>query len=173
MDLGAKIRSIPDFPKPGIIFKDITTLVGDGPALREAAAQMMAPFAGESIHAVIGIEARGFILAGIIAHQLGVGMIPVRKKGKLPYHTLGESYALEYGTDTLEIHTDAVQPGEAILIVDDLLATGGTVAAAARLVERLGGRVVGCSFLVELDFLHGRSHLHPMRIESLLHVASE
>ena len=173
MNLADKIRSIPDFPKKGIIFKDITTLVGDGAALREAVAQMQERFEGEKIDAVLGIESRGFIFAGILAHQLGIGMVPVRKPGKLPYKTISQSYDLEYGADSLEMHIDALQSGQRVLIVDDLLATGGTVSATIRLAEKLGAEVVGCCFLIELDFLHARSKLQSVRIESLIHVESE
>ncbi|HNS72915.1 MAG TPA: adenine phosphoribosyltransferase [bacterium] len=173
MDLADKIRSIPDFPKPGIVFKDITTLIGDGPALRETIAQLRRRFEGERIDAVIGIESRGFIFAGILAHEFGVGMVPVRKPGKLPSATIRESYALEYGSDSLEMHTDALQPGQRVLIVDDLLATGGTVEAAIRLARALGAEVIGCAFVIELDFLGARQRLTPMRLESLVHVESE
>jgi adenine phosphoribosyltransferase len=173
MNLAEKIRSIPDFPKQGIIFKDITTLVGDGPALREAIAQMQQRYAGERIDSVLGIESRGFIFAGILAHQWGVGMVPVRKPGKLPSAVLRETYDLEYGQDSLEMHVDALRAGERVLIVDDLLATGGTVEAAIKLARKLGAEVVGCCFLIELDFLKARDRLASMRIESLVHVESE
>ncbi|HNW59473.1 MAG TPA: adenine phosphoribosyltransferase [bacterium] len=173
MNLADKIRSIPDFPKKGIIFKDVTTLVGDGPALQEAAQQMLRAYTGEKIDAVIGIEARGFILAGILAYQLGVGMVPVRKPGKLPWKSISATYALEYGSDRLEMHIDALRPGQRVLVVDDLLATGGTAAAAISLARQLGAEIVGCSFLIELDFLKGREHLAPVRVESLIHVESE
>jgi adenine phosphoribosyltransferase len=173
MNLADKIRSIPDFPKKGIVFKDITTLIGDGAALREAIDQMQKRFGGEKIDAVLGIEARGFIFAGILAHQLGVGMVPVRKPGKLPFSTISETYALEYGIDSLEMHVDALKPGQRVLIVDDLLATGGTASAAIKLAEKLGAVIVGCCFLIELDFLHARKQLHSVRVESLIHVESE
>jgi adenine phosphoribosyltransferase len=173
MDLASKIRSIPDFPKKGIIFKDITTLLSDGAALHESIQEMKRIFSGEKIDTVVGIESRGFIFAAILAYEWGVGVVPVRKPGKLPYRTIKEQYALEYGVDTLEIHADAIMPGQKVLIVDDLLATGGTAAAAIRLVQKLHGSVVGCCFLIELDFLHGREHLEPCRIESLIRVAEE
>jgi len=173
MDLAARIRSIPDFPKPGIVFKDITTLLGDGPALRETMAELRKRFDGETVDAVIGIESRGFIFAAILAHELGVGMVPVRKPGKLPFATIAESYALEYGSDSLEMHVDALKPGQRVVIVDDLLATGGTVEAALRLARKLGAEVIGCAFVIELDFLGARQRLAPMRLESLIHVESE
>lgn len=171
MDLSKKIRSIPDFPKKGVIFKDITTLLADGQALREAIAQMKSRYADIKIEAVVGIESRGFIFGGILAHEWGIGFIPVRKPGKLPYKTIKESYALEYGTDALEMHADALKKGQKVLIVDDLLATGGTAAATIRLAEKLGAQVVGCCFLIELDFLQGRKNLEGYRVESLIHVA--
>jgi len=173
MDLAEKIRSIPDFPKKGVVFKDITTLLGDGAALREAICEMKQRFEAEKIDAVVGIESRGFIFASILAHEWGIGMVPVRKPGKLPHRTLKESYSLEYGTDSLEMHVDALKAGQRVLIVDDLLATGGTASAAIKLAERLGARVVGCCFLIELDFLGGRTILKGYRVESLVHVQSE
>ncbi len=172
-ELKEKIRNVADFPKKGIGFKDITTLVGDGPSLREAIAQMDALFGEEKVDVVIGIESRGFIFAAILAHKWGVGMVPVRKPGKLPYKTIRESYDLEYGQDALEMHVDALKPEQNVLIVDDLLATGGTVQATARLVERQGAHVIGCCFLVELDFLCGRRKLEKYRVESLVHYAEE
>ena len=173
IDLEKKIRNVPDFPKKGIGFKDITTLIGDGKALREAVRQMMDLFKDEKVDAVIGIESRGFIFASIMAYEWGVGMVPVRKPGKLPYKTISESYELEYGTDSLEIHVDAVEKGQNVLIVDDLLATGGTVLASARLAERLGANVVGCCFLIELDFLNARQRLSDYKIKSLIHFTQE
>ncbi|MBN2356434.1 adenine phosphoribosyltransferase [candidate division KSB1 bacterium] len=170
MNLSEKIRSIPDFPKKGIIFKDITTLLGDGAALRQAVSEMKERFSDVEIDAVVGIESRGFIFAGILAHEWGVAMVPVRKSGKLPYQTIRETYALEYGTDSLEMHVDAVKKDQKALVVDDLLATGGTAAAVIRLVERLDARVVGCCFLIELDFLQGRKKIESYRVESLVHV---
>ncbi len=173
VDLRSKIRNVPDFPKPGIGFKDITTLVGEGEALRETVKQMRQLFKNDHIDAVLGIESRGFIFAAILAHEWGVGMVPVRKPGKLPYKKIREDYELEYGTDSLEIHVDALKKGQNVLIVDDLLATGGTVYATARLAERLGANVVGCCFLVELDFLMGREKIQKYRVESLVHYSSE
>ena len=169
MLLAEKIRSVPDFPKPGIIFKDITTLLADGPSLRESVQLMLNIYKDEAIDLVIGIESRGFIFASLLAYELEIGMAPVRKPGKLPYKTISESYELEYGTDSLEIHIDAIKENQNVLIVDDLLATGGTVEATIKLVERLGGNVVGCCFLVELDALNGRKKLGNYRIESLIH----
>jgi len=173
IDFGKKIRNVPDFPKKGIGFKDITTLVGDGPALQETIKRMQELFANEKIDAVIGIESRGFIFAAILAYEWGVGFVPVRKPGKLPAKTISESYELEYGKDSLEIHVDALNKGQNVLIVDDLLATGGTIVATTRLVERLGARVIGCCFLVELDFLGARKKISGYRIESLVHYSEE
>src|SRR6201992_2134597 len=155
MDIKSAIRSIPDFPKKGIIFRDITTLLGHPRAFRAAVDAMVQPYCGQKIDAVAGLEARGFILGGAVAHQLGVGFIPVRKKGKLPHTVIGEDYALEYGTDRVEIHTDAIKPGEQVLLVDDLIATGGTASAGIRLLERAGAKVVGCSFVIDLPDLGG------------------
>lgn len=159
MDFKPVIRSIPDYPKPGIIFRDITTLLGDARAFRRAVDELVKPYRGVRIDRVAGIEARGFILGGAVAHQLSVGFVPVRKKGKLPWQVLSEDYALEYGTDRVEIHTDAVQHGEHIVVVDDLIATGGTCFAAIRLLERAGAKVVGCSFVIDLPDLGGAEKL--------------
>lgn len=155
MQLKDVIRTIPDYPKPGIMFRDITTLLADARGFRRAVDELVQPLAGEKIDKVAGIEARGFILGGAIAHQLSVGFVPIRKKGKLPYKTLGESYALEYGVDEVEIHIDAVAPGERILLVDDLIATGGTAMAAIKLLERAGAEIVLCAFVVDLPDLGG------------------
>ena len=149
------IREVPDFPKPGINFFDITTLLKDRQGLRELIDGMRDRFRGEPIHQVAGIEARGFIFAPAVAYALGAGFVPIRKPNKLPALTERVEYALEYGTDTIEIHKDAVLPGQNVLIVDDVLATGGTAAAAAKLVQKLGGNVVALSFVIELDFLQG------------------
>lgn len=173
MNLADKIRSVPDFPQKGIVFKDITTLLQDGPALRHAVQQMQTLFDHESIDVVVGIESRGFIFGAILAHSWGIGFVPVRKPGKLPAQTFRETYALEYGTDCLEMHVDALKPGQRVLIVDDLLATGGTVAATEKLIARAGANVCGACFLIELDFLYGRSKLGSYRIESLIHVSEE
>ena len=159
------IRTIPDFPHEGILFRDVTTLFSDPRGLRLAVDQLLHPYAGRAIDKVVGLEARGFILGGAIAHQLGTGFVPIRKKGKLPAATIGESYQLEYGTAEVEIHDDAIHPGERILLVDDLLATGGTAEAGIRLVERLGGEIVSCAFLVDLPDLGGRRRLEALGMD--------
>jgi adenine phosphoribosyltransferase len=168
LDLSSYIRDIPDFPRPGIVFKDITPLLADHAAFSTAVRHLIEPFEGQQIDRVCGVEARGFILAAPIAHQFGAGFTPVRKAGKLPFEVEQEEYELEYGTDLLEIHRDAVAPGERVLIVDDVLATGGTAAATARLVEKLGAEVVGLAFLIELAFLRGRDQLMGRDIVSLV-----
>jgi adenine phosphoribosyltransferase len=168
LDLAPLIRDIPDFPKKGIVFKDITTILKDGQAFRraiDALAERVRPY---SVDKVIGMESRGFIFAAPIAYQLGVGFVPVRKLGKLPGPTISTEYELEYGTNTLEIHSDAIEEGERVLIVDDLLATGGTVSATIELVERLGGEVAAVAFLVELTFLKGRERLDGYNVESVI-----
>lgn len=162
MDIKSIIRTIPDYPKPGIMFRDVTTLFGHARAFRTTVDMLVQPYAGTRIDKVVGIEARGFILAGAVAHQLSVGFVPVRKKGKLPWKTVSQTYELEYGTDTVEIHQDAVSPGESVLLVDDLIATGGTAEAAIRLVEKVGAKVVGCSFIIDLPELQGRKRLERM-----------
>jgi adenine phosphoribosyltransferase len=167
-DLRAKIREIPDFPKPGILFYDITTLLKDPAAYREAIDLMVAPYRDERVDIVVGMESRGFIFSAPLAYQLGAGLVPVRKLGKLPAETLTVEYALEYGSNTLEIHRDAIRPGQRVLIVDDLLATGGTVHGTIELVERLQGEVVGLAFLVELDFLKGRERLADRQVTSVI-----
>lgn len=149
------IRTIPDYPKPGILFRDVTTLLGDAQGLKSAISQMAEPFRTQPVDAVAGIEARGFILGGAIADRLGCGFIPIRKKGKLPWKTIGQEYTLEYGVDVIEIHEDALKPGQRILIVDDLIATGGTAEAAAKLLRRNGGEIVGATFIVDLPDLGG------------------
>jgi adenine phosphoribosyltransferase len=163
MDVSAElqkhIRDIPDFPKPGIVFKDLTPLLADGKALRLAVEAMSDPFREASIDYVVGTEARGFILGAPVALELGVGFVPVRKPGKLPHDTIAASYQLEYGTDEVEMHADALHEGSRVLVVDDLIATGGTAVATVELVRRTGARVAGCSFLVELGFLEGRKAL--------------
>jgi len=153
------IRDIPDFPQPGVVFKDITPLLGHAVGFAAVVDRLTEHFAGRRIDKVVGIEARGFVLAAPVAHRLAAGLVPVRKPGKLPWETQYEEYDLEYGTDRLEIHQDAVAPGDRVVIVDDVLATGGTAAAAARLVEAIGGEVVGLGFLLELAFLGGRDRL--------------
>lgn len=156
------IRTIPDFPHEGIMFRDVTTLFSDPRGLRLAIDQLLEPYVGQKIDKVIGLEARGFILGGAVAHQLGVGFVPVRKKGKLPGKTLSQDYNLEYGEATVEIHEDALEAGERVLIVDDLLATGGTAVAGIKLVEQLGAQVVSCAFVVDLPELGGRKVLTDM-----------
>jgi adenine phosphoribosyltransferase len=162
MDIKSVIRTIPDYPKPGIMFRDVTTLLGNARAFRTTVDLLVQPYAGMQIDKVAGIEARGFILAGAVAHQLSVGFVPVRKKGKLPWKTIGQTYDLEYGTDTVEIHEDAVAKGDSVLLVDDLIATGGTAEAAIKLIEKAGGTVVGCSFIIDLPELKGRRRLEKM-----------
>jgi adenine phosphoribosyltransferase len=167
-DLRSKIREIPDFPKPGILFYDITTLLKDGKSFKKAIDLMLQPYKKEKIDVVVGMESRGFIFSAPMAYQLDAGFVPVRKLGKLPAETITVEYALEYGSNTLEIHRDAIQPGQKVLIVDDLLATGGTVRGTIELVERLKGEVVGLAFLVELEFLKGRDRLEGRRVTSAI-----
>jgi len=164
----AAVRDVPDFPKPGITFKDITPVLADGLLFRDLIAHFAKVYAGESIAAVVGIESRGFIIGAPLALALGAGFIPIRKPGKLPHTTVREDYALEYGFDALEAHADALQPGDRVLVVDDVLATGGTAAAAVRLVERLGGNVVAACFLLEIAHLGGRQRLDGVPIHALL-----
>lgn len=159
------IRTIVDFPHEGILFRDVTTLFADPRGFRIAVDQMLHPYAGMEIDKVVGLEARGFILGGAIAHQLSTGFVPVRKKGKLPGPVISEEYTLEYGEAVVEIHDDAIQPGEKILVVDDLLATGGTAEAGIRLIERLGGEIVGCSFIIDLPDLGGRKRLEALGMD--------
>ncbi|WP_299210252.1 adenine phosphoribosyltransferase [uncultured Dokdonia sp.] len=159
MKLIKYIRDIQDFPTPGIIFKDITPLLGDRTAFAKACQELVALVGDQQIDKVVGVESRGFFFGGVLAEKLNVGFVPVRKPGKLPYKTASQSYALEYGTDTLEIHEDAIQPGDKVLVHDDVLATGGTAAAVVKLIEALGGEVVQCNFLIELSFLSGREKL--------------
>lgn len=166
------IRDVADFPKPGVVFKDITPLLGDGAAFSFVVDGLTEPYRGQFVDKVLGIEARGFIVAAPVAYRLGAGFVPVRKAGKLPSLVEQEEYVLEYGTDLLELHSDAVAPGEKVLIVDDVLATGGTASAATRLVERLGGQVVGLAFIIELEFLEGRAALGDRPITSLVRYAS-
>jgi adenine phosphoribosyltransferase len=166
--LKARIRHVPDFPKPGILFYDITTLLADPAGFRDTIDALTAPYIGQGIDRVVGIESRGFILASAVADRLGAGFVPIRKPGKLPSTTLGESYALEYGTDSLEIHDDALGPGHRVLVVDDVLATGGTARAAVNLVQRLGSTLHAAAFLIELDFLKGRDKLADVPVTSVL-----
>lgn len=159
------IRTIVDFPHEGILFRDVTTLFADPRGFRMAVDQMLHPYAGQRIDVVVGLEARGFILGGAIAHQLGTGFVPIRKKGKLPGTTISQDYKLEYGEAVVEIHDDAIRAGQTVLIVDDLLATGGTAEAGIRLVERLGGVIAGCAFIVDLPDLGGRKRLEAMGMD--------
>jgi adenine phosphoribosyltransferase len=162
------IRDIPDFPKPGILFKDITPVLGDCAAFQQVIDQFCDWVAPKKPDVIVGVESRGFVFGAPVALKMGVGFVPVRKIGKLPHHTIQEEYALEYGTAIVEVHRDAVLPGQRALIVDDLLATGGTAAASARLVEALGGKVIGFSFLIELEFLAGRDKLSAYDVQALI-----
>jgi adenine phosphoribosyltransferase len=173
MPIKSLIRTIPNYPKAGIMFRDVTTLLGDSLGLRKTVDELVQPFAGNRIDKVAGIEARGFIIGGAVAHQLSVGFIPVRKKGKLPWETIGQDYELEYGTDRVEIHTDAIVKGEKVLLVDDLIATGGTAEATLKLIEQAGGEVVGCSFVIDLPDLGGRARLEALGYEVLALCAFE
>lgn len=159
------IRTIVDFPHEGVMFRDVTTLFADPRGFRMCIDQMLHPYAGVPIDKVVGLEARGFILGGAIAHQLGTGFVPIRKKGKLPGTTISQDYKLEYGEAIVEIHDDAIEAGERILVVDDLLATGGTAEAGIKLIERLGGDIIGCSFIVDLPELGGRKKLESMNMD--------
>jgi adenine phosphoribosyltransferase len=165
-----RIRDVPDFPRPGIVFKDITPLLQDNEAFRVACDLLARPYRERQVSLVVGIESRGFIFGPAVALALGAGFAPVRKEGKLPWDTMNESYDLEYGSDTVEMHKDAIRPGQQVLIVDDLIATGGTAAATASLVRRMGGEVVGASFLIELEFLKGRDQLAGLDLHVLLKV---
>jgi len=168
IDLRKKIRNIPDFPKKGIQFKDITTLLNDKYAFRQTIELLGKSFKSKKIDTVVAVEARGFILGGALAYRLGAGFVPVRKKGKLPYKTLRVTYDLEYGTDTLEIHKDAIRPNSRVLIVDDLLATGGTVKATSRLIKKLKGKIIGIIFLIELTDLKGIKKINRFPVHSLI-----
>jgi adenine phosphoribosyltransferase len=173
LDLEKFIRDVPDFPKKGIVFKDITPLLADPQALKEAVKRLAAKFKGERVDLVASVEARGFIFGPAVAMALGAGFVPVRKPGKLPCKTRQATYQLEYGTDTVHIHADAVRPGQRVLLVDDLIATGGTIEAVAKLVEEMGGEVAGMAFAIELAFLKPRARLAGRRIESLIVVDGE
>src|SRR6186713_682709 len=166
--LKARIRNVPDFPKPGILFYDVTTLLRDPEGFKIAIDSMAAPHVGQGIDAVVGIESRGFILGAAVAERIGAGFVPVRKPGKLPAKAIKETYDLEYGKDALEIHEDAVRPGQRILIVDDVLATGGTAAAAVQLIRKLGGQLHGLAFLIELLFLSGKEKIAAENVYSVL-----
>lgn len=167
--LSAYIRNIPDFPKPGIQFKDITPLVKNPPMLKLAIHQLIHPFLGENLTAVVGMEARGFIFGSLVAWELGIGFVPLRKPGKLPYDVQSISYDLEYGAAALEIHIDALNKNDRVLLIDDLIATGGTATASCELIEKLGAEIAGCAFVVELDALKGRDKLSKYNIHSLIH----
>ena len=162
------IRNIPDFPKPGILFRDVTTLIQNKSAFKKSIDLLAKKYKGKKIDKVVGVEARGFIFGAALAHKLGSGFVPVRKKGKLPYKTISATYELEYGTDTLEIHKDAITRGEKVLIIDDLLATGGTVNAVVELVKQLQGKIIGIGFIIELVDLHGRDKLKDYPLYSLV-----
>lgn len=172
-DLKNLVRTIPDYPKPGIMFRDVTTLFADPQGFKAAIARMADPYLTEPIDAVAGIEARGFILGGAVADRLGCGFIPIRKKGKLPWKAIGQDYELEYGTDTIEIHEDAIKQGERILVVDDLIATGGTAEAAIKLIQRTGGEVLGASFAIDLPELGGRRKIEALNVPCFALMAFE
>jgi len=164
-DLRASIRSIPDYPKPGIMFRDITTLLGDARAFRRAVDELVHPYAGGKVDKIAGIEARGFILGGAVAHQLSAGFVPIRKKGKLPHQTVSIAYSLEYGVDEMEMHADAIGQEERVILVDDLIATGGTATAAVNLLRRMGADIVGACFIVDLPDLGGADRLRALDVE--------
>ena len=164
MDFASVIRTIPDYPKKGIQFRDVTTLFGNPRAFRRAVDELVQPYAGLAIDKVAGIEARGFILGGAVAHQLSAGFVPIRKKGKLPHKTVSMSYALEYGTDEMEMHVDAVQPGERVILVDDLIATGGTAEGAVKLLRQIGATVVAACFIIDLPDLGGAAKLRALDV---------
>jgi adenine phosphoribosyltransferase len=168
VDLSKSIRQIPDWPKKGILFYDITTMLGDAAAFKSAIDQVAAHYQGQRIDLVVSVEARGFIFGGALAYTLGAGFVPARKPGKLPWEKIRAEYALEYGTDAIEMHRDAIRPGQRVLIFDDVLATGGTIAATASLVRRLGGEVVGVAFLIDLTFLKGREKLKDLDAFALI-----
>jgi adenine phosphoribosyltransferase len=163
-ELAASIRSIPDYPKPGIIFRDITTLLGNPRAFRKAVDELVQPFAGTKIDKIAGMEARGFILGGAVAHQLSSGFVPIRKKGKLPHETVRIAYSLEYGVDEMEMHLDAVKPGEKVILVDDLIATGGTAVGATQLLRQIGAEIVAACFVIDLPDLGGRRKLEALGV---------
>ncbi|MCL6707005.1 adenine phosphoribosyltransferase [Pseudomonas sp. R2.Fl] len=165
LELASSIRSIPDYPKPGIIFRDITTLLGNPRAFRRAVDELVQPYAGLKIDKIAGMEARGFILGGAVAHQLSAGFVPIRKKGKLPHDTVRIAYSLEYGVDEMEMHIDAVQPGEKVILVDDLIATGGTAVGAVQLLRQIGADVVSACFVIDLPDLGGRRKLEALDVE--------
>ena len=173
IDIAPIIRDVPDFPKEGIVFKDITPLLTNPAAMKDIADRLAELFADKQIDLVAGIEARGWIFAPLLAERLGAGFVPIRKPGKLPYKKISRSYGLEYGTNTIEVHTDAVQAGQRVLMVDDLLATGGTMVAACELIEELGGQIAGVAFVIELSFLPGRSKLKKYDVTTLVQFDGE
>ena len=173
MNLADTIRAIPDYPKPGIIFRDITTLLGNARAFRRTVDELVQPWAGGKIDKVAGIEARGFILGGAVAHQLSAGFVPIRKKGKLPHETVSMVYSLEYGVDEIEMHKDAILPGERVLLVDDLIATGGTASAAAKLIRQMGGELEAACFIVDLPDLGGADKLRSLNVSVRTLIAFE
>jgi adenine phosphoribosyltransferase len=166
--LRSTIRDVPDFPKPGIVFKDITTILKDGPLFRASVDLFLAECQGKKIDKVVGIDARGFLFGSAVAYELGIGFVPLRKKGRLPYKTETAAYTLEYGEAEMELHIDAIENGEKVVLIDDLLATGGTSASAVTLIKKVGGELVGAIFLIELEFLHGRLKLAPTPVTSFL-----
>ena len=163
-DIKASVRTIPDYPKPGIMFRDITTLLGNARAFRRAVDELVHPYSGTGVSKIAGIEARGFILGGAMAHQLSAGFVPIRKKGKLPHTTVRVAYSLEYGVDEMEMHTDAVQPGEKVILVDDLIATGGTAEGAVKLLKQMGADIVAACFVIDLPDLGGRKKLEDLGV---------
>ena len=173
MDLTEKIRTVPNWPIEGVMFRDITTVLQDPPAFRQVIDLLYGRYADMEIDKIVAIDARGFIFGSVLAYKLNVGLVPVRKQGKLPYRTVSVEYELEYGTDTLEIHEDAIEAGEKVVIIDDLIATGGTVSATAELIERLGGEIVECAFVVELPDLHGREKIAGLNVFALLEFHGE
>ncbi|MBM3608244.1 MAG: adenine phosphoribosyltransferase [Alphaproteobacteria bacterium] len=164
LNLRDAIRTIPDYPKPGILFRDITTLLGDARAFRRAVGELVQPWAGQRIDKVAGMEARGFILGGAVAHQLSAGFVPIRKKGKLPHTTVSIAYSLEYGVDEMEVHDDAVRAGERVILVDDLIATGGTATGAVRLLQQIGAQVIAACFVIDLPDLGGRKKIEALGV---------
>ncbi|MCP3901471.1 MAG: adenine phosphoribosyltransferase [Desulfobacteraceae bacterium] len=173
MDLKATIRSIPDWPIKGVIFRDLTTLMQDPDAFRESCDVLYERYKDQNIDKIVGIDARGFVFGAVLAYKLGIGFIPVRKKGKLPYNTIEETYSLEYGEDTLEIHEDALDKGDKVIVVDDLIATGGTVGATVSLVEKLGAQILECAFVVELPDLKGRDKIKNCKVFSITEFEGE
>jgi adenine phosphoribosyltransferase len=173
MNLKEKIRTVPNFPKEGIMFRDITTLLKDPKGFRQTINELYKKYKGEKINLVVGIESRGFIIGGALAYKLKAGFVPIRKKGKLPYQVIREEYALEYGTDTIEMHLDAIKKGDRVLLVDDLIATGGTAQAACKLIEKAGGEIIECAFVIDLPALKGKEKLNPKKSFALVEFEGE